>query len=93
MNTELPSINITAQETDPGWRRVETGEVVKTWYQTYSLFPKPRWVISSYWSSEGYVNRGRANYRQPLSFKAWMTVVPQLVAKVWKRLKNGWKLP
>lgn len=89
----VPTVSISAQETDPGWRRVETSEIVKTYFQTYSFYPEPAWRISAYWGSEGLINRGTANYRSPQSIRAWLTVLPQLVRKVYRRVVNGWKLP
>lgn len=93
MQSEIPTINITNEETDPGWRRVETGEVVKTYYQCYYFAPEVGWRLSSFWTVEEYRNRGVSNYREPASVKAWLIILPQLVKKVWARVKQGGKLP
>lgn len=82
----LPTVHITDQETDPGWRRVGIGETVKTYYQVYSFFPIIGWKICSYWTNENFVNKGVSNYRQPVSIKAWLTVFPQLMRKQWRHL-------
>lgn len=89
MSTELPSINISDQETDPGWRRVGIGDIIKTHYQTYSFGPEVGWRISSFWSVEQFKNSGRSNHRRPVSLHAWSEVIPQLLRKWYNRIVRG----
>lgn len=94
IETTSPTLFMAPSETDPGWRRVETGETVKTHFQAYLISPpEARWAISSFWSSEGFVNRGRTHYREAVSLGAWLTVAPQLARKVYRRTMNLWRLP
>lgn len=91
--TSVPTIAISQAETDPGWRRVETGEKVQTLWQVYSFAPPgASWRLSTFWSAEGFVNRGRSNYREATSLRNRLLVLSQFPAKLLKRIRNGWIL-
>ncbi len=69
-----------------GWREVSIGEQVKTHYQFFSFAAPLGWRLTDFWTGEGEPVTGRTHYREPKSFRAWMMVLPELVAKAWKRL-------
>lgn len=84
----LPTLNITNEEMEPGWRKVPVGALVKTWYQAFSLFPRPEWKLCAYMSSERFINQGFANYRAPASLGAWVIVLCALPRKLYRRWKK-----
>lgn len=70
-----------------GWRRVSVGEKVKTYYQAYMLAPgTPGWRLSSFYTSEQFINQGRSHYRAPASLKAWLTILFPLIRKWFRGL-------
>ncbi len=81
-------VSLSDEEIGRGWRRVSTGEAVKTWFEVFILVPSPHWRLSSYFTTEGLVVSGRTIYRAPASLGAWCHVLRPLARKWWQRWTN-----
>lgn len=89
--TNLPPITVNDNLLGPGWRQLGIGEVVPTNAQYYALWLSggPDWMISSYFTEDGYVNSGKATYRVPVSLKAHLSnALP--VARKYSRRFFAW---
>lgn len=66
-----------------GWRRVATGEPIKTWMEAFILFPPAGWRLSSFFTSDKQYVTGRTVYRSPASIAAWASLIAPLARKWW----------
>ncbi len=78
---EMPVFTMSDNDIGEGWQRVGINELVRSSCQVYTVYPFSGWHISSYRTSEGYLNRGVSNYRKPASARAWFTVLFPLIRK------------
>lgn len=83
----------TPDDPSPGWRRINLGEVVRSYDQVWAWMPRPHWRLSSYYTAEGLVHDGKATYRRPASVRAWANVLFPVIAKVvegyWRYWRTG----
>lgn len=73
-----------------GWRELEIGDELTTLTQSY-LPDKGVWVDATYLTSDGYFNRGRMNYRVPVSIWAHVKALWGILPKLWRRKVLGGK--
>lgn len=83
-----PIVGLEDDQVGRGWRRVSVNELVRTHYETYLLLPRPHWALGSFFTSDGYRNRGVTHYRAPASLSAWASLVAPLARKWWFRFTH-----
>ena len=72
-----------------GWRSIAVGEPIKSGDMLFAFFvDPPSWVISSFFTSDGFKNAGRQTYRRAVSLRAKLSVAPLLIRKYLRRLKE-----
>lgn len=88
--SNLPIISADTSRVGAGWVSVPEGALVRTWYMVWTTFTDPQgWYLSSFWTHDGYHNAGRALYRRPVSARAWVSLLPALARKGWRRLAKA----
>ena len=87
---DLPNIPVLSPDTDEkGWRTISIGETVKTHYQVYAFYPRPKWRLSAFWTHEGLKHDGKATYREAVSFGNKMKILWPLIKKIAIGIKSG----
>ena len=73
------------------WRELDFGEPLTT--LTQSFLPDAEvWVDATFLTKDGYTNRGRMNYRAPISWTAKVSAFYTALPKLWRRyiLRRQW---
>jgi hypothetical protein len=84
----LPTLNMSSK-VGRGWRSVAVGQYIKSGDMLFAFFvDPPNWVISSFFTSDGFRNPGRQTYRRAISLRAKLSVTPLLIRKYWRKLKE-----
>ncbi len=86
---QVPLVGLDDDQIGRGWRRVSTGEVIKTHYEVWLLLPHPHWALGSFFTSQGYRHRGVTHYRAAASLGAYFSVALPVARKWWSRWFPG----
>ena len=84
-------ISLHPSQVGRNWRELNIGEPLTT--LTQSLLPDEGvWVDATLLTKDGYTNRGRMNYRSPISWTAKVSAFYTALPKLWRRyiLQRQW---
>lgn len=76
-------ISFSQDQIGHGWQQLKFNEDIHTLDQYYS-FVQQRWILGSFFTSDGEKNKGKVPYRRPISFRNKVGVLPALVKKLWR---------
>lgn len=77
-------LSLSQHQIGRGWREVYDQEPLTTLTQSF-LPDKGVWVDASFLTKDGYINRGRMNYRRPVSWVACLVAVWMALPKLVRR--------
>lgn len=76
----------TGGDVGKGWMALGTGALIKSSDQYYAFHTTPPgWRLSTFVTSDGFVNSGRQTYRRPVSLRACLGSIPGVLTKHWRR--------
>jgi hypothetical protein len=84
-------ISLHPSQVGRNWRELNFGEPLTTLTQSY-LPDQDVWVDATLLTKDGYTNRGRMNYRTPMSWTAKVSAFYTALPKLWRRyvLRRQW---
>lgn len=77
-------ISLHPSQVGRNWRELNIGEPLTTLTQSY-LPDQDVWVDATFLTKDGYTNRGRMNYRTPMSWTAKVSAFYIAIPKLWRR--------
>lgn len=77
-------MQILASSSDRGFAELPVGERVETFDQFFNMATQD-WQLSSFFTSDNEINKGRVPYRRPVTLRARAALLPSVIGKIWRK--------